>query len=258
MKMIKRCIAAALAAAIFPACAVAGGDNKPSIVLVHGAWADGSSWDKVISQLQDKGYVVVAAQLPRSSLADDVAATRRTLARVKGPTLLVGHSWGGVVITEAGNDNQVAGLVYVSSVEPDTGESLGDLLHLKQFPPASGGKSLQQDEAGYLWLDPAGLRDAFAADVPAAKAAVMAASQGPLAARALGDKISSAAWRTKPSWAIVPTKDHSINPDLQAWTAKRAGAHTTQVDSSHVVMISHPSAVVDVILAAAKRINVKE
>lgn len=231
---------------------------KPSIVLVHGAWADGSSWSEVIPRLQKKGYEVLAAQLPRSSLADDVAATARTLARVKGPTILVGHSWGGVVITEAGNAEQVAGLVYVSSVQPEAGESLGDLLHLEQFAPPSGAKSLQPDATGYFWLDPAGLKDAFAADLPADKVALLTATQGPLAGKTLGDKITTPAWKSKPSWSIIPQQDHSISPELQAWTAKRAKITPVTIDSSHVVMLAHPDDVVRLIETAAQGIASKK
>jgi pimeloyl-ACP methyl ester carboxylesterase len=223
-----------------------------NIVLVHGAFADGSSWAKVIPLLQSKGYNVFAVQNPLSSLADDVAATKRAIALMDGPVLLVGHSWAGVVITEAGNDPKVSGLVYVCAFAPNDGQSLTDVA--KDFPPAHGNTAVQVSPSGFLSLSLAGINDDFAQDLPAAERKVIYATQGEWAATCTTDKISQAAWKTKPSWFIVGANDHMINPDLERVEAKRMKATTLELKSSHVPMVSQPNNVADFIVSAAQKL----
>jgi pimeloyl-ACP methyl ester carboxylesterase len=226
----------------------AGAEIK-NVVLVHGAWADGSSWSKVIPLLEAKGLHVVAVQNPLSSLADDVAATKRAIALQQGPVLLVGHSYGGAVITEAGNDPKVAGLVYVAAFAPDTGEAVGDLG--KGFPQPPGLAELRPDAAGYLSLTEKGVSEDFAQDLPAPERKVLAATQGPTAGAAFGAKITNAAWRTKPSWYVVARNDRMISPDFEESMAKKINAKSIAVPSSHVAMLSHPKEVAAVIEEAA-------
>jgi pimeloyl-ACP methyl ester carboxylesterase len=221
-----------------------------TIVLVHGAFADGSSWDKVIPALQTAGYNVVAVHEPLSSLADDVAATKRVIDAQPGPVLLVGHSYGGVVITEAGNSDKVSGLVYVAAFAPDAGESVQDLGAGKPAPEWT--KKLIADPAGFLTLPGDVVSKDFAQDVSAADAKLITAKQGPIAAKAFGDKVKTPAWKTKPSWFVRAEADHMIDPAGQELMAKRAGSKLTSVKgASHVVMWSKPKDVIAVILAAA-------
>ncbi len=225
--------------------------GRASIVMVHGAWADGSCWADVIPLLQDKGHAVTAVQNPLSSLADDVAATRRAIVRHAGPTILVGHSWGGVVITEAGNDPSVVGLVYIAAFAPDVGESLSALGG--RYPPPPGLQYLQQDAEGWLWFDPAHFAEGFANGIEPAKARVLAAVQGPVTAKAFGASVTTAAWKTKPSWYQVSANDLDIQPDLQRFMAKRIGASTIELRAGHVSMVSHPTEVANLILQAAEK-----
>jgi pimeloyl-ACP methyl ester carboxylesterase len=221
-----------------------------TIVLVHGAFADGSSWDKVTPVLQAAGYNVVAVYEPLTSLADDVAATKRVIDAQPGPVLLVGHSYGGVVITEAGNHDKVSGLVYVAAFAPDAGESIQDIGAGK--PQPEWAKKLILDPAGFLTLPLEVVTKDFAQDVSPTDAKVIAAKQGPIAAKAFADKVKTAAWKTKPSWFVRAEADHMIDPAGQELMAKRAGSKLTSVKgASHVVMWSKPKAVTDVILAAA-------
>ncbi|UOQ52241.1 alpha/beta fold hydrolase [Hymenobacter cellulosivorans] len=225
-----------------------------NIVLVHGTWADGSSWAKVIPLLQAQGYHVTAVQNPLTSLADDVAATQRALALQDGPTLLVGHSWGGVVITEAGNDPKVAGLVYVAAAAPDEGQSF---LELVQTAPATpGNDEIRPDAQGYVSMTPKGIVEDFAQDLPPAEQQLLISTQGPQAFSALQEKITKAAWKTKPSWYIIAGQDRMINPDLERTLAKKLNATTTTVEASHVVMLSQPEKVAAVIIAAANHVGV--
>ncbi|WP_246755407.1 alpha/beta fold hydrolase [Rhizobium lusitanum] len=220
-----------------------------NIVLVHGAFADGSSWAEVITLLQAKGYHITAVQNPLTSLADDVAATRRVLARQDGPTILVGHSWGGAVITEAGTEPNVAGLVYVSALAPDAGESVIDL---QQHGPASEAmKGAVPDDKGLLWFDANAYRAGLAADVPAERAGVLAAVQKPIASASFGEKLKEAAWHRSPSLYVVSTNDKALSPDLQRWMAGRIGATTISVPSSHMSLISHSTEVSALIEKAA-------
>ncbi|HVE08290.1 MAG TPA: alpha/beta hydrolase [Paraburkholderia sp.] len=222
-----------------------------NIVLVHGAFVDGSSWNGVIARLQRKGYHVSAVQNPLSSLADDVAATRRVLAQQDGPTVLVGHSWGGTVITEAGADDpKVAGLVYITAIAPEPGESSLDIL--KRGPQMPAGASMKRDDSGFLWLDRAQYRANFAADVPENLTRVLSAAQQPIAASAFEEKVTEAAWQSKPSWYVVTSKDRAVSPDLQRWMANRIGATIVDVPSSHLVTVSHAAATADAIDKAAR------
>jgi pimeloyl-ACP methyl ester carboxylesterase len=219
-----------------------------NIVLVHGAFADGSGWRGVADILRKDGYKVSVVQEPLTSLADDVAATRRVLDLQQGPTLLVGHSYGGVVITEAGDAPNVAGLVYIAAFIPDKGESAVSLLGTA--PAANNDLRATKDD--FLYLDPAAFPRDFAADLPPAQAKFMAHSQAMLAKAAGGATVTAPAWRQKKSWALVATRDHNINPDLERTMAKRAGAKTIEVAGSHAVYLSKPNDVARLIERAAK------
>lgn len=224
-----------------------------NIVFVHGAFADGSSWAKVIPILQAQGYTVTAVQNPLTSFADDVAATKRALALQTGPVILVGHSWGGVVITEAGVDPKVVGLVYVNALAPDVGEVTSDLA--KSYPPPPALAAPIVDKQGFMSLSTDVFVKHFASDLPVAEARVLAAAQGPILAAAFGTKVSAAAWRTKPSWYIVGTLDEAIAPDEERFFAKRMKATTTELNTSHVPMLSKPHDVAAVILDAAMKVH---
>lgn len=226
-----------------------------NIVFVHGAWADGSCWAKVIPLLEAKGYNIISVQNPLTSLADDVAATKRAIALQNGPVLLVGHSWGGAVITEAGNDPKVAGLLYVAASAPDSDTSFGETAQLA--PPPLATKPVAPDAAGFLSLTRQGAVEDFAQDLPMAERLLIYITQGPTAASAFGDKISTAAWKTKPSWYIVATEDRMINPDLERLLAKRMKATTIELKGSHVVMLSQPAKVATFISEAAEKVAVK-
>ena len=229
----------------------AGAGAVKNIVLVHGAFADGSSWSKVISILQARGYNVTAVQNPLTSLADDVAATRRALAQQTGPVILVGHSWAGVVITEAGTDPKVVGLVYVAAFAPDLGEAVGELGKSYAPPPALAAPIA--DEQGFLRLPTDAVVKHFASDLPPSEARVVAATQGPISSSAFEAKVSGVAWKTKPSWYIVSKLDGAIDPNEERFFAKRMKATTTELSTSHVSMLSQPKAVADVIMDAAAK-----
>jgi len=208
-----------------------------NVVLVHGAFADGSSWAKIIPLLEAKGFKVTAVQNPLTSLKEDVAATKRVIALQDGPVLLVGHSWGGVVITEAGNDPKVAGLVYVAAFAPDNGQSLNDVA--KTFPPGPGNDEVRPDAFGFLSLTPKGIFEDFAQDVPIAERKIILATQGQWAGFTTDEKVTKAAWRLKPSWYIVGAQDRMINPDLERAMAKKIKAKTLQLNSSYVTGSLH-------------------
>ena len=235
-------------AAQSPSAAPTGVKN---IVLVHGAFADGSSWGKVIPILQAKGYNVTAVQNPLTSFADDVAATKRALALQNGPVILVGHSWGGVVITEAGVDPKVVGLVYVAAFGPDAGEVVGDIG--KSYPPPPSFAAPIVDKQGFMSLPEDAFVKHFALDLPAAEARLLAATQGPIVASAFVTKVSAAAWKAKPSWYIVSQRDEAIDPNEERFFAKRMKATTTELGASHVPMLSKPREVAAVILEAATK-----
>ncbi|MFD7836383.1 alpha/beta fold hydrolase [Streptomyces sp. NPDC059761] len=232
---------------------------KPTIVLVHGAFADASSWSGTIKRLRRAGYPVVATANPLRGLADDTAYLRGVLAGVDGPVVLVGHSYGGAVISgAAAGDSHVKALVYIAAFTPDKGESaaqlaakfpgstLGETVNPQPYPRPGGGTGTE------LVIDQAKYHRQFAADVPAADAAVMAATQRPVATSALEEKAGEAAWKTIPSWALIATADKNIPPAAERWMARRAGSHTTAVDASHAVVVSRPAVVTDVILDAAR------
>ena len=221
---------------------------KPSVVIVHGAFADGSDWAKVIPLLQAKGVNVTAVQNPLTSLADDVAATRRAINSQAGKVVLVGHSWGGTVITEAGQNDKVGSLVYVAAFAPDAGKSTAQTG--EGYPAAPGISRFVADTEGFLSLPEAAMREDFAQDVSPAQAALMTATQGPIQAKAFADKVSVAAWTTRPSWFIVSGKDRMIDPGLQRAMAKKIGAKTTELAASHVPQQSRPAEVAKVILDA--------
>lgn len=221
-----------------------------NVVLVHGAYADGSSYARVIPLLRARGLRVTAVQNPLTSLAADVAATRRALARQDGPVILVGHSSAGMVITEAGNDPRVAGLVYISAIIPDDGQSASDAL--KGYAPTPGGPEQKPDAAGYLTLTRKGVHEDFVPDIPAAERDLVFETQGDWNSAFLSEKVTTAAWKTRPSWVIV-VDDRMVPPQHERDTAKRIGATTVTLDSGHVPMLSQPQAVADVIIDAATR-----
>lgn len=217
-----------------------------NIVLVHGFWIDASSYSQVITSLLAEGYQVIAVQNPLTSLADDVAATKRALDRIQGQCILVGHSWGGIVITEAGNDERVSGLVYIAAIAADTGESMVDVM--SKYEPQS---QYFQEQEGFIWLSQEGVEKIFANDLPAEKSALIYATQTPPSNSLVQAKVASAAWKNKPCWYMIANNDQAVPPDLQREMAERIGATTTVVQSSHLPMISHPQEVVNMILEAA-------
>ena len=221
-----------------------------NVVLVHGGFVDGSGWQGVYNALKADGYTVSIVQNPTISLADDVAVTKRTLAAQNGPVILVGHSYGGVVITEAGTDPKVVGLVYIAAFAPDKGESVSSLI--KDPPPGAPVPPILPPQDGFLFLDRAKFRASFAADVSADAAAFMADSQVPWGVDALGGAITEPAWKTKPSWYLVATDDKMIPPDAQRAMSRRAGSTVVEVNGSHAVYVSQPQAVASIIEKAAK------
>lgn len=241
---------AAAAAMVFAAPAQAAPPVK-NIVLVHGAFADGSSWSKIIPILQAKGFNVTAVQNPLTKLADDAASTRRAIALQDGPVILVGHSWGGAVITEAGNDPKVAGLVYVAAFGPDAGESLNALG--KGQPPMPAIAALQVDKEGFGRLPTDAVLKYFVQDLPKAEGLVVAATQGPAHVTLFDTKLSVAAWKSKPSWFVVAKRDGTIAPDAERFFAKRMNATTIELDSDHVAMLSKPNEVATIIMDAAAK-----
>ena len=221
-----------------------------NVVFVHGAWADGSSWSKVLLLLQAKGFHVVAVQNPLTSLADDVAATKRAVALQDGPVLLVGHSYGGAVITEAGNDPKVVGLVYVAAFAPAEGESVASIS--KPYPPAPLGGELRPDAQGFLAVTPKGIVEDFAQDLTEQEKQILTATQGPTNAGAFGATITTAAWKTKPSWFVIAANDRAIPPELERAEAATMKAIAITLPSSHVAMLSHPKEVAALIEQAAQ------
>ncbi len=220
-----------------------------TIILAHGAWANSSAWAKVLPLLEGSGASVVAVSLPLTSLEADTATLARAIALVDGPVLLVGHSYGGAVITQGGHDPKVAGLVYINGFAPDAGESAGSLG--AGGPPTSLPDNLLPDAEGFLKLSRKGVAESFAQDLTPAEQALIFATQGPVSGpHALGAEITSPAWKVKPSWYLRGTNDHAIHPELQAMMAKRMDAKTVDTDSSHVPMLSQPRKVVDLLLQA--------
>ncbi len=227
-----------------------------NVVLVHGAYADGFSWSKVIPQLHAKGFNLIAVQLPLTSLADDAAATRRAIARMEGPLLLVGHSWAGMVITEAGNDPKVAGLLYISALIPNDGQAVVDVV--KGYPASPGGAQTREDASGFLYLSEKGMNEDFVPDLSAVERLNVYTTQGPWAKKALNDKVARAAWKTRPSWVIIDKQDRMVSPALQRDQANRIKATTLELNSGHVSILSHPREVASFIMAAAQKLPAGE
>ena len=227
--------------------------KQPTVVLVHGGFVDGSGWEGVYKVLRKDGYRVSVVQNPTISLADDVATTKRTVSAQNGPVLLVGHSYGGVVVTEAGNDPNVVGLVYIAAFAPDKGESVSSLI--KDPPPGAPVPPIVGPEDGYLSLDKAKFAASFAADVDADSAAFMADSQVPWGVEALGGAISEPAWKSKPSWYLVATDDKMIPPPAQRFMSERAGSTVVEEAGSHAIYVSQPNAVAALIERAAQAVG---
>jgi len=228
--------------------------TRPNIVLVHGAWADGSSWSAVIERLQADGYHVTAPQFPLTSLADDVARLRQVLNVQDGPTIVAGHSYGGQIMTAMGADTpNVAGLVYVAAFGLDEGESLGALLSQGPVTPAL--EHMITDAQDFAWLSEDDFVNHFAADVDRAKARVMHAVQQPIAGSAFNDVMGQPAWKSLPTWFLIAKDDEALPPDAERQFAARMGATTVEVPSSHVAMVSHPADVVDLIETAAQTVT---
>jgi len=227
-----------------------GDNSKVSVVLVHGAFADASSWRRVIPILEKDGFTVTAVQNPLKSLADDVATTKRVIDSQKENVILVGHSYGGAVITDAAAGNsKVKGLVYVAAFAPDAGEALGGLI--ERFSPSPLATALVPDSAGFLYIDRSKSQEVFANDLTKDEAALLASTQKPIAGAIFGESLKAAAWKTIPSWYVVSTQDNAINPDLERFMAKRIGAEAKEIKASHVSFISNPAEVAKVVEAAA-------
>lgn len=224
--------------------------TQPSIVLVHGAWGDGSHWRYVIPFLHSRGFKVVAVQNPLTSLAEDVDRTSKLAAAQDGPTLLVGHSYGGAVITGAGHGENVVGLVYIAAFAPNEGDSLGSILGRREPPP--GAANIRPDKNGFLWIDPHKFRESFCQDFDETEALVMAFTQKPIAGRCFEDKSGVPAWKSKPSWYQVSSHDRMIPPETQAWMAERIKPkRTVTLQASHASLASHPGDVAALIAEAA-------
>jgi pimeloyl-ACP methyl ester carboxylesterase len=226
-------------------------DDKLSIVFAHGLWADGSCFSKAIGELQAEGYEAISSQYGLESLESDVAATIRALGRVTSPSVLVGHSYGGSVITVAGTDARVAGLVYIAALAPDVGET--SQTQLSNFPVADVFADVEVED-GHIWMFPEGV-ECLAGDLSAQDKAVVWATQHAPAADLFDAEVRCAAWKTKPSWYIVANQDRTVDPDLQRFFAERIAATSYEIESSHMVMLSHPELVIDVIRQAAQALQ---
>lgn len=226
---------------------------KPTVILVHGAFGDPESWDRVIPILQNQGVPVVSVSIPLTSLADDAAATQRAIDRAAGPVVLVGHSWGGTVITEAGADPKVRALVYVSGFANRPGESVAEMS--KEFPQAPGLSALEVDDAGYARMSDTGFANFFAPNATPAERRLMSAVQGPINTAAFGQPVTHAAWQSKPSWFALTTQDQMILPAMQDAMAEQIGARVTRIAGDHAAMLSHPAEVAEVILAAEAAVD---
>ncbi|MEV0000047.1 alpha/beta hydrolase [Streptomyces sp. NPDC050848] len=224
--------------------------SKPSIVFAHGLWADGSCYSKLIPTLQREGHEVVSAQNSLDSLEGDVDAVHRALARVNSPAILVGHSWGGCVITAAGTDDRVAGLVYIAALGPDAGENPQELIGKFEAPPLFSRLDTEDDR---IWISRDGISD-FCGDLPKEDQKLVWATQGAPRTAVLGATIDNPAWKSKPSWFLVTTQDRAVNPEPQRFAAQRMGATVAEVDSAHIPMLSQPDAVLDLIRTAARSV----
>ncbi|HZR01630.1 MAG TPA: alpha/beta hydrolase [Burkholderiales bacterium] len=225
-------------------------NSLPTVVLVHGAWSDASSWNKVTCELQARGVRVVSAQIPLTSLSDDIAAVRRYLVRESGPVVLVGHSYGGAVITGAGADNpKVKALVYIAAIVPDIGETVGDIF--QRAAPHPKAPRLQPDSDGLLWVDADAFRNAIAPDAAPEETVLLAVNQKPIAAACLGEALAAAAWRNVPSWFLIPEDDRMVSPDTQRFTAERMNASVTIAPVDHWPLASAAGELSDFIANAA-------
>ena len=252
MTLIKTLVVSLISGAVLcfaSASGAAGQSQRPSVVLVHGAFADGSSWNEVIRRLQQLNFRVVSVQNPIESLEGDSAATRRVIDNEPGPVVLVGHSWGGAVITEAGDHPKVRSLVYAAAFAPDAGESVSDLL--AQAPPAQWLNNLVADSAGFLTLDVPGFLQYFASDLSRGHAKALWSVQVPGFAGTLDEQATHAAWRVRPTWYVIAENDQFIDPTLQARMASAMGAHVSTVSGGHLIPITHPDAIVRAIAEAA-------
>ena len=227
--------------------------GKPNILLVHGAWGDASHWRHVIPLLHAKGYKLSAVQNPLTSLPDDIDRTSKLAAAQDAPTLLVGHSYGGVVITGAGHVPNVVGLVYIAAFAPDQGETLGGIFGLRE--PPSGAAAIRPDDNGFLWIDPAQFHQSFCQDLDATEALVMAVTQKPIAARCFGDATGAPAWKLKPSWYQVSSEDRMIPPETERWFVERMKPRKAiTLSASHASMASHPAEIAALIEEAAQAV----
>jgi pimeloyl-ACP methyl ester carboxylesterase len=225
-------------------------NTLPAALLVHGAWSDGSSWNKVTRNLQAQGFRVISAQIPLTSLRDDVAAVRRYLAREDGPVVLVGHSYGGAVITNAGAvDPKVRALVYIAAIVPDKGETVGEIF--QRAAPHPKAPQLQPDKDGLLWVDADTFRDAIAPNAVTDEAALLAANQKPINLACLGEPLDAAAWHEKPSWFLIPQEDRMVSPETQRFSAERAGAEIVVAPIDHWPLASAANTVSDLIAKAS-------
>lgn len=247
------CVTLIALAGIMGFAANSNAQSVKNVVLVHGAFADGSGWKALYEILTKKGYNVTVVQNPLSSLEDDAAATKVVLDKQDGPTILVGHSWGGAVITEAGNHPNVAALVYVAAFQPDNGESA--LQWIQSAPPAPENGVLPPDDKGIVYYDKAKFHAGFCADIPKAEADFMYASQGAFYAKGFGTPITQAAWHNKPAYGIVATEDKSIAPEIERKMYQRSNTKITELKGSHVIFMSQPEAVAKVIITAANAVK---
>lgn len=228
-------------------------DSDTTLVLVHAAWADGSSWNKVTEELQRRGLNVVAAQIPLTSFTDDVAVLKKVLLRQKGPIVLAGHSYGGAVITAAAAGNSdVKSLVYVAAIAPDEGETVADVF--RRVPAHPIAPQLQPDADGFLWLTVDAFRNAFAPDATASETALMAAAQKPISTKCLGETMTRPAWKEKPSWFLIAEKDIMLSPETQRFTAARMKSKIASLPVDHHPLASKPDAVTDLIIVAARAV----
>ena len=256
MKVIEALLAGSLAmATALSVQAQTANSEKPTIVFVHGIWADGSCWTNEIAALQAKGYKVVSVQNPITSLADDVATAQRAIDLVKGKIILVGHSWGGMVITQAGNDPKVVALVYLAAYGPDSGESL---TAMSANAPQTELTKYLVPSRGYVFISEEGVKTVFANDLNPKEQALVYATQTPASHTVFDDKSGDPAWKNRPTWFVVAKNDKTIHPDLERFMAKRMNAKTTELPSSHVMMLSHPQEVLKVIEEAANDSRVQK
>ncbi|HKW65347.1 MAG TPA: alpha/beta hydrolase [Candidatus Acidoferrum sp.] len=221
-----------------------------TVILVHAAWADGSSWNKVTEELQRRGFNVVAAQIPLTSFSDDVTVLRKVLLRQDGPVVLAGHSYGGAAITAAAAGNpKVKALVYIAAIVPDEGETVGDVFHRE--PPHPSAPKLQPDVDGFLWVDMEAFRTVIAPDASSAESALMAATQKPISLKCLGEPMTKPAWREKPTWFLIAEKDRMVSPETQRFTVERMKSRFVSLPVDHTPLASKPDAVAELISAAA-------